>query len=215
MAVTDWKYPGTAASVVVGSDYVDWTNPNNIKADDTSYATISLNKLGISDRLVGSNFGFTNSDVPSGSAINGIEFIIARSSDVANQAFDIYVYVYKTSTDFGSNLSSATKYPTSITEATYGGATNLCGLTITQAQVVSSDFAIHLGCTSSNGTSLISVDYIKIRVYYTEGGGGPSPAIKVGGVWKETTSQKIKVGGAWKAISNIKVKVSGVWKSAT
>ena len=46
-------------------------------------------------------------------------------------------------------------------------------------------------------------------------GGGPTPAIKVGGVWKETTSQKIKVGGVWKAISNIKVKVSGVWKSAT
>ena len=51
-------------------------------------------------------------------------------------------------------------------------------------------------------------------LYVTMGAGG-FKTIKVGGVWKETTSQKIKVGGAWKAISNIKVKVSGVWKSAT
>jgi hypothetical protein len=35
--------------------------------------------------------------------------------------------------------------------------------------------------------------------------GGSTPAIKVGGVWKETTSQKIKVGGAWKEIVGCKI----------
>ena len=66
------------------------------------------------------------------------------------------------------------------------------------------------GCYYSDDTSGTTDPYL----YVTMGAGG-FKTIKVGGVWKETTSQKIKVGGAWKAISNIKVKVSGVWKSAT
>lgn len=69
---------------------------------------------------------------------------------------------------------------------------------------------------SGSATYTAAANYI-MSLYATgaTAGGGPTPVIKVGGVWKETTSQKIKVGGAWKAISNIKVKVSGVWKSAT
>lgn len=52
-----------------------------------------------------------------------------------------------------------------------------------------------------------------VEVDYTAGGGGPTPAIKIGGAWKETTSQKIKVGGSWRTVSSIKIKVGGTWKS--
>ena len=77
MAVTDYKFAGTAANVDRDSK-VAWTNPDYAKADDTSYTTNAPGKNSYSDWLLLTNYGFSSSDIPSGSTINGIEFIICR-----------------------------------------------------------------------------------------------------------------------------------------
>ena len=174
MAVTDYKYAGTAANVDRGSDA--WSNPDYAKADDTNYSTVAYTyKNTSSDWLLLTNFGFTSSDIPSGSTINGIEFIICRAANYAGYFNDSAVYLYNSSA-VGNNLASAGKYPqTTQTEATYGGATNMCGTSLTQSDIVSSNFGVELSTYCGNtGSGIVYVDYIKIRVYYTASGGSTS-----------------------------------------
>jgi hypothetical protein len=171
MAVTDYKFAGTAANVAGAN--ADWANPDYAKADDTSYANVALEKNTVSDLLRLTNFGFTSSDIPSGATINGIEFIISRYCSAANYANDSALYLYDDGR-VGNNLASATKWPSTIGDATYGGATNMCGTSLTQVDVVASTFGVELSVAEGDhgsGTIPSYVDYIKIRVYYTAGGG--------------------------------------------
>jgi hypothetical protein len=171
MAVTDYKFAGTAANVDRDGKG-DWSDVDNSKADDSNYATNYNGKNTYGDWLRLTNFGFTVSDIPSGSTINGIEFIVGRYAAAA-AIHDSAIYLRKTSGQTGSNMASATGWPTgSPAEATYGGSTNMCGTSLTQSDIVSTDFGIDLSTFNDNSSALFAyVDYIKIRVYYTEGGG--------------------------------------------
>ena len=167
MAVTGWKYAGTAATVDNGTS-VDWSNPDYAKADDTSYASCAVPKNGASDLLTLSNFGFSSSDIPSGSTIDGIEFVMSRYAGTDFMTENA-LYLRKASGRTGSNMASTTYWAiSSPTEKTYGGATEMCGTTLTQSDIVASTFGIELAITQN---TTYYVDYIKIRVYYTEGGG--------------------------------------------
>ena len=171
MSVTDYKFPGTAANVDRDSKAA-WQNPDYAKADDTSYAESPQAKNTYTDWLRLTNFGFTTSDIPSGSTINGIEFIISRYATALNLINDSALYLYDDG-QVGNNLASATKWPsTSPAEATYGGSTNMCGTTLTQTDIIASTFGVQLSIACGPSDSTIGiVDYIKIRVYYTEGAG--------------------------------------------
>ena len=185
MAVTDYKYAGTAANVTNGGYFV-WADTNAIKADDTNYSSVVIGSTkNPTDYLTGTNFGFTSSYVPSGATINGIELVICRSCVIANATYDYELYLLKDGTPHGSNLASATKWPTgSLAEATYGGSSNLCGGTWTQADVLDADFGVRLSCKSAINAAageVSYVDYIKIRVYYTAGAAGSLPLKNVFG----------------------------------
>ena len=185
MAVTDYKYAGTAANVNNGGYYA-WSNHDAIKADDTNYSSVVIgNTKNPTDYLTGTNFGFTSSYVPSGATINGIELVICRGCAIANATYDYELYLLKDGTPHGSNLASATKWPTGApAEATYGGSSNLCGGTWTQADVLDADFGFRLSCKSAiaaNPGEISSVDYFKIRVYYTAGAAGSLPLKNVFG----------------------------------
>jgi len=179
MAVTDYKFAGTAASVDRDAK-VEWTNPNDAKADDTSYASCKLDKNTYGDWLKLTNFGFSSSDIPDGSTINGIEFVISRYGFYADNNYDSALYLYDDG-QVGNNLASATKWPKSIGEATYGGATNMCGTSLAQADIVASTFGVMLSVAAGVYAPTHYVDYIKIRVYYTAGGGGSLPLKNVFG----------------------------------
>ncbi len=170
MSVTEYKFAGTAANVD-RDEKVQWSDPDFAKADDTSYATCAPHKDTYGDWLRLTNFGFTSGDIPDGATINGIEFVINRYCNTANSMSDSALYLYDDGA-VGSNLASATKWPTTAEDATYGGATNMCGTTLAQTDIVASTFGVQLSVAKSNvGEGY--VDYIKIRVYYTAGGGSP------------------------------------------
>jgi len=174
MAVTDYKFPGTAANVANGG-YAVWSHPDYAKADDTNYTSANTSSKNNSDYLTLTNFGFTSSDIPAGATINGIEFVINRAHAEADNVYDVLLYLLKDGTQHGSNLASATKWPTSLTDATYGGSTNLCGGSWTQADILDADFGFQLSIkatTKPASGKFSSVDFGKIRVYYTESGGG-------------------------------------------
>ena len=171
MAVTDYKFAGTTATVDNGTS-VDWSNPDYAKADDTSYASCAVPKNGASDLLTLSNFGFSSSDIPSGSTIDGIEFVMSRYANTDLRTENA-LYLRKASGRTGSNMASTTIWAmSSPTEKTYGGATEMCGTTLTQSDIVASTFGIELATTKN---TTFHVDYIKIRVYYTAGGSSVKP----------------------------------------
>jgi hypothetical protein len=178
MAVTEYKFPGTAANVDNG-EYYAWSNVDNIKADDSDSARVLTNgkaDKNPSDYLTATNFGFTSTDIPSGATINGIEFVINRKGSEADSQYDYQLYMLKAGTQHGDNLASATYWPTSLTDATYGGASSLLGGTWAQTDIVGvSTFGFQLAIKNhinSDPGEYTYVEHVKLRVYYTEGAGG-------------------------------------------
>jgi large repetitive protein len=174
MAVTDYKFAGTAADG--GGDHPWADSVDNAKADDTSYASF-MEKSTTSNLMILSNYGFSSSDVPSGSTIDGIEVVIARfQAGTHAGTVDATLYLRNSSGRTGNNLASASTWPLSgdtPSTATYGGSTNKWGTSLSQSDIVATSFGIELAITQDGDDNLgrAYVDYIKIRVYYTEGGG--------------------------------------------
>jgi hypothetical protein len=180
MAVTEYKYPGTAANVDNGGYKMTWSDVDNIKADDSEAALVLTSSTkNPTDYLTATNFGFTSTDIPSGATINGIEFVINRAGSEANSQYDYQLYMLKDGTQHGDNLASATKWPTSLTDATYGGATSLLGGTWAQTDIVGvTTFGFQLAikaAIASDVSELTYVEHVKLRVYYTEAGGVTIP----------------------------------------
>ena len=176
MAVTDYKFPGTAANVNNGG-YSLWVSVDNIKADDSEAALVLTSSTkNPTDYLTATNFGFSSSDIPSGATINGFEFVVNRAGSEADSQYDYQLYMLKDGTQHGDNLASATKWPTSLTDATYGGATSLLGGTWAQTDIVGvTTFGFQLAIKShikSDSGEFTSVEHVKLRVYYTAAGGG-------------------------------------------
>jgi hypothetical protein len=179
MAVTEYKYPGTAANVANGGYYA-WSNVDSIKADDSESALVVTNgnpDKNPTDYVTATNFGFTSTDIPSGATINGIEFVINRSGSEADSQYDYQLYMLKAGTQHGDNLASATYWPTSLTDATYGGASSLLGGTWAQTDIVGvTTFGFQLAIKNhiaSDAGEWTYVEHVKLRVYYTESGSGP------------------------------------------
>ena len=174
MPETAWKYPGTV--VDNGGNYA-WVNPNNVKVDDETFATERITgKNTTGNILLLTNFGFSSSDIPAGSTINGIEFIISRKAGQPGYLYDYSIYLRNSGGNTGSNMASAATYDTTLTPITYGGATNMCGTSLTQSDIVASSFGIAFLIAIGSSTNYTAyVDYIKIRVYYTEGGASVKP----------------------------------------
>lgn len=173
MSVTEWKFPGTAANLNPNSPNAatTWSDVDYIKADDTSYAYCVEVAKGSTYMLMASNFGFTSSDIPVDARIDGMEVVVCRHAGTASKAADRDFYYYRGGTDTrlccGNNMMSATKWPTSPTEATYGGATNKWGGNPTQSIITSSDFGIGITVTTDSTNITVYCDFIKIRIYYT------------------------------------------------
>ena len=165
MSITSAKLPGTAATIV-GGGTCNWSNVNNIKAIDGSFSTCYFDaKNSISYVLLGTNFGFSASDIPSGSTINGIKLTIRNKC--GGDTIDSSLYCYLNGSATGSNYASGTVWSTSNTDKVYGGATDLWGWTPTQGNILDSTFGFGLKATSDLGNETAYVDSYKVEIYYT------------------------------------------------
>jgi len=88
-----------------------------------------------------------------------IAFTLQRARE-----FDHAVMLMKAGTIGGSNLASATAWPTTEGYATYGGATQLWGQTWLPADVQASNFGAAISARVQNGTA--RVDHMRVTVYY-------------------------------------------------
>jgi len=170
MAVTGYKSPGTAASVDRDSKQL-WSDPDGAKADGGGVADSFPDKDDYSDWLRLTNFGFDTGDIPSGATIDGIELKIDHLSIITATAItDSALYLRKTSGQVGDNKASGSDWPTTEETVTYGGATDTWNASLVDTDIRSTDFGSDLSIFNDEFGGGGSVDWLQIRIYYTEAG---------------------------------------------
>ena len=166
MANTAATSPGTMADdATVGT--VAWTNPNNAKVSDNIYSTIADQDGDVTTHyLKATNFGFA---IPTGATIDGIVVEIERKDSGANDWRDSRISIVKANGTIGTtNKSTSAFWSTIEGYVSFGGATDKWGETWTEADIEDIDFGVVFSAYQySSGTS-ISVDHIRITIYYTE-----------------------------------------------
>lgn len=146
-----------------------WTNPSDAASANNVYATVSLFDGGDGSGKQSRYLKCTNPSsaysIPAGAIILGIEFIAECKSSVSNKIFDNIVKPVKGGSIQGSNLGDSSYWATSDTEKTYGGPSNLLGLSW-----VDTDFGSNFGCVISAkltiGSATASIDKVYSRVTY-------------------------------------------------
>ena len=161
----------------------DWFNFNNAKLSDGNFAITHLatnptcfqSNCFVSRALEASSFGFT---IPLAVTVTGIQVDVKRTAYASNAIKDSVVLLLKDGVKIpGTNHASPLVWATSNQYVTYGGATDLWGVTWTPTQIDSVGFGVYfkvqnlLGVIDSAG-----VDHIRVTVFYATSSGPPVAA---------------------------------------
>lgn len=198
MASTAWKSPSTLSQN--GGDFA-WSNLSNVASSDNNRASATGSK-GATHWIISQGFGFTTSDIPSGSTIDGIEVAIER---YASQATDVNGHSLELldatgSVPAGSDSKEEGDWPDTESTYTAGGATDTWNWTgVSDSDIRDVDFGVRFSnwhYLSGDKTSY--VDHVQIRVHYT------APAAAGGGIdvfngatWDTQKPVKTWNGSAW------------------
>lgn len=167
MSDTGVKYPSAAADL--GGSYA-WTNVNNVKADDAAYASRAYTNTPYitSVQLVSSGSVIGTATYPSPSLYSSLRVMSAGGS---------------------SDIWGATLTPAVVNSSTFG-ADVICRIAnsplyANTIRVTDFGFSVPSGATidgvlmeiegyyaSSRVGGTVYLDFVRITVYYTEGGGG-------------------------------------------
>jgi len=156
------NYPGTGTA---GGPGTTWANATRITAADSSFSNCTLAAGANSKALQGQSWDF--STFPTGVTVDGLVFEIGRYSDNATIT-ELNVVI-----NIGANVSTD-KHGTSIAwsstttdVATYGGATDLWGMTLTDTDIRTGAITTLLKVTNSGGSSdTAHCDFQRMTVYY-------------------------------------------------
>jgi len=159
MSDTGWVAAGTGTNDAAEGDQA-WSTPENITADDGSNATSNPDFAKTTQTLVGTNFGFS---IPTGSTIDGIEVLVQATGDTATHTTEINVR--KDGSTVGTEKSQGVAYTTTMTDFTFGSVSDLWDLSVTAAEVNSSNFGTRFRILDD---ASFAVDVMKIKVTYTE-----------------------------------------------
>ncbi|MDO8743221.1 MAG: hypothetical protein Q7J30_01510 [Candidatus Azambacteria bacterium] len=156
------KSPGTMADDATKGT-VAWTNPNNAKASDNAYATVTLNAQ-TSHYLKATNFGFS---IPTGSIIDGIVVESEVRANVGTGQYGIldYIRIVKGGT-IGSVNKTSEVYDYDSYEST-GSSVDQWGETWTAEDINGSGFGMAIS-NDSGGSYVTYLDHIRITVYYSD-----------------------------------------------
>jgi len=137
----------------------EWTDPENIKANDASDASISFGGAGSSDYLVGKGFGF---DIPSGATVTGVKVEVESSLTLLTHSVKLVWNGHVVGSSNSTVYQSGSYY---FWEEAGGSST--WGFTLNESVVESSTFGAGYMVTSMIGGSSATADHMRITVYYT------------------------------------------------
>jgi len=158
--------PGTISDdAAVGT--IAWSNPDNAKTQNNTYADVILTPLASSHYLKATNFGFT---IPDGAIIDGVLVEIDRfATNVAVK--DKVASLVVAGAVAGGNRKAFPGWAVVDTDTyrIYGGILDVWGCALTPANVNAADFGVVLQVenTSAANTHTAYVDHIRITVYYS------------------------------------------------
>lgn len=144
-----------------------WSGYGNITADDSSYCTVAYGGSGTSYYVKASGFGFS---IPSGATIDGIlvEWKLRDDYDLRESA----IRIMKGGAIGATNKSTNAVFPAE-SFVSYGSSSDLWGETWTYSDINASDFgSVFSAQQGPIGYLFGSINYVRITVYYTPGGGG-------------------------------------------
>lgn len=169
MATTGPRTGGTFGNdAAVGA--VAWGSPGNAALEDGVLATAALALNDVTQYLAATNFGFAGR-IPADAAINGIAVDVVRVAANQTTVKDNSVRIVKGGSVAGTEQATTTAWNTlTLRHDTYGGATDLWGLSWTPADIVASTFGIALSAKDvfdEGGGSAASIDCVYVTVYFT------------------------------------------------
>ena len=174
MASTAWTFPGTVDGSAPSHTNV-WGTPDNIKADNTLYATWTSGKIsstapGDAAQLQTYNYGFS---IPADATITGIELQmqgkIAPGGSSTNPNQYTYLTDYGTTTVVGTSKDDLwTLITLTDTIYTYGSSSDLWGATLTPAIVNATNFGAVWELYDPVNVPSVEHDYMKMKVHYSE-----------------------------------------------
>lgn len=167
MPYTDWKYPGTGASVSPGSPA--WSDPAHI-TEDATYAEAS-GTITSTEWLRGTNFGFTTTDVPTGATIVGVEVRIRRYAQYEDRAYDDSLRLLDAdgavTGDDKADTVNSWPLATGDTVKTYGASDDDWNAGLTDTDIRDTSFGVQLKATTTS-ESVIRVRFYEVRIHYEE-----------------------------------------------
>lgn len=175
MPTTSWKYPGSSGQSLfsgeIGTDTA-WGNLANVTADDAVEASCGGVAGNYTRTLRLKGFGFTSSDIPTGSTILGIEVEIKWRADHNGRANEQLVKLISADTGstadrVGNSKATGTSFTTTAAySATKGGAADMWGTSLTQGQITGAGFGLDIIGVFGLTTQMY-VDTARIRVTYS------------------------------------------------
>lgn len=202
------NFAGSGANAGTGTA---WTNPGNVTSNNDANASVGVTAGAFSSgsvtsqRLDVTNFGFA---IPGNATIKGVQAKIGRKrtgTAVSGEATDDTVKLIKAGSVTGNNKAdTATDWPTTETEAAYGGATDLWGATLTPSDVNASNFGLAVVADVAViwGTRTANIDYVQLTVSYTAPGDLTWYTVSSGGSSIGTGSSFNPVGAAGSGLAD-------------
>jgi len=163
--------PGSASEGTIVDNLNPWNNPTNIIAG-AGFADCTVDEA-ISDDLRAYNFNFDTAEfypVPADATITGIEVQISRKASQTSSVRDESIRLVNGDGNVvGDNKKSATYWPSTDTWATYGGAGDMWGTSLTAADIRDSDFGVDILIETYTSEELETgyVYWVRILVYFT------------------------------------------------
>ncbi len=180
---------------------LDWNLTNSVFSSDDLYATVNLNNNNISHYLKATSYGFS---IPSTATILGITVEIEKKCSSATGCIDSSVRLIKGGVVSGNDKADiVTDYPTSDNiYKSYGGSSDLWGLTLTPADINAIDFGVAFASErTAGGSQTFSVDHIKVTVYYNTPPNTPALSAPADGAATQDTTPDL----SWTAATPVDV----------
>ncbi|MFZ1686000.1 MAG: T9SS type A sorting domain-containing protein [Flavobacteriales bacterium] len=168
-------YPTVAANIPSGNNK-QWTDPGDVVSLYNGAATVNLGKNGVcnatkcfkSVALQATGFGF---NLGVDDAVVGVEVTIRVKASMPNSVKDLSIQKFVWDGPVGTTLNKAkgSFIGTTYTLRTYGGPVDSWDSGLKWDWLTSPNYGVRISYKNLNTTSAatVSVDYVKVKVYYT------------------------------------------------
>lgn len=185
----------TAATDLNDTATINWANVSNIFASDEAYAVQTATSAKSGDTLKAFTF---NLSIPSGATIDGVETRVEAKATSGSVTIGS-VNIGKSDAALGTPKTPGDSLTGSDANYDHGGATDLWGLSLSEAEVEDSTFQVRYRF-SHGASSSVSVDAVWVKVYYTTASSIVDAAVSAAGtsapVWGAAATVASALSGA-------------------